>query len=106
MIYLLTREIFCELMLFLVYVDWPRVLKTIRRMIDKKTVDVFNMFTEELNFIKKEMTQKTLLLSPFHPKYSGLANQMKMLKKGIERSMAVRLQSTFLQTWLTNLHTA
>jgi dynein heavy chain len=58
-------------------------------MIDKKTVDVFAMFNDELNSIKKELTQKSVPLPASHPKFAGQAHWAKMLKKGIERSMMV-----------------
>lgn len=63
--------------------------QAIRRMIDKKTVDVFTMFNEELNSVKKELTQKSSPLYTSHPKYAGTALRGKMLKRGIERSMMV-----------------
>ena len=58
-------------------------------MIDKKTVDVYAMFNDELNSIKKELTQKSIALPASHPKFAGQAHWAKMLKKGIERSMMV-----------------
>jgi len=58
-------------------------------MIDKKTVDVYTMFIEELNTIKKELTQKLVALPASHPKYAGQAHWARMLKRGIERSMMV-----------------
>jgi len=64
-------------------------LQSIRRMIDKKTVDVYAMFNDELNAIKKELTQKLVALPASHPKYAGQAHWARMLKRGIERSMMV-----------------
>ena len=58
-------------------------------MIDKKTVDVYAMFNEELNAVKRELTQKLAPLPASHPKYSGQCMWAKMLKRGIERSMMV-----------------
>lgn len=65
-------------------------VQAIKRTIDKKTVDVYNMFGEELNAVKKELTQKSVPLPPSHPKFSGQAHWARMLKKRIERSMMVR----------------
>ena len=48
------------------------------------------MFNEELNAVKKELTQKTVPLPPAHPKFAGQAHWARMLKKRIERSMMVR----------------
>ena len=65
--------------------------QAIRRTIDKKTVDVYTMFMEELNAVKKELTQKSVPLPANHPKYAGQAHWARQLKKRIERSMMVRL---------------
>lgn len=59
-------------------------------MIDKKTVDVYAMFNDELNTIKKELMQKLVALPASHPKYAGQAHWARLLKKSIERSMTVR----------------
>ena len=58
-------------------------------MIDKKTVDVYAMFNDELNAIRKELTQKLVALPASHPKYAGQAHWARMLRRGIERSMLV-----------------
>ena len=65
------------------------LVQSIRRMIDKKTVDVYAMFNDELNTIKKELTQKLVALPASHPKHAGQAHWARMLKRGIERSMQV-----------------
>lgn len=70
--------------------------QSIRRMIDKKTVDVYAMFIDELNIIKKELTLKLVALPASHPKYAGQAHWARLLKRGIERSMTVGLFSCFL----------
>ena len=49
------------------------------------------MFNEELNAVKKELTQKSVPLPPSHPKYAGQAHWARTLKKRIERSMMVSL---------------
>jgi len=72
------------------------LLQSIRRMIDKKTIDVYAMFNDELNSIKKELTQKLVALPASHPKYAGQAHWARMLKRGIERSMTVSVSSLFL----------
>ncbi len=64
--------------------------QSIRRTIDKKTVDVFNMFNEELNAVKKELTNKSVPLHLAHPKFAGQAHWARHLKRRIERSMMVR----------------
>ena len=65
------------------------LLQAIKRTIDKKTVDVYQMFNEELNAVKKELTQKTVKLPPAHPKFAGQAHWARFLKKRVERSMGV-----------------
>ncbi len=72
------------------------ILKAIRRTLDKKTVDVFTMFNDELNAVKKELTQKTVPLPASHPKFAGQAHWARMLKKRIERSMMVNYQLIYL----------
>ena len=63
--------------------------EAIRRTLDKKTVEVYQMFNDELNQVKKELTQKTVPLPASHPKFAGQAHWARMLKKRIERSMMV-----------------
>ncbi len=66
------------------------LLQAIRRTIDKKTVDVYHLFNEELQAVKKELSQKgPKPLTPSHPKFSGVAHWARMLKKRIERGMMV-----------------
>ena len=72
-------------------------------MIDKKTVDVYAMFNDELNAIKKELTLKMVALPASHPKSAGQAHWARMLKRGIERSMAVRRHVSFLLARRTTL---
>ena len=47
------------------------------------------MFNEELNAVKKELTQKTVPPPANHPKFAGQAHWARMLKKRIERAMMV-----------------
>ena len=65
--------------------------QAIKRTIDKKTVDVFVMFNDELNAVKKELTQKTTPLPPSHPKFAGQSHWARFLKKRVERSMMVHV---------------
>jgi len=48
------------------------------------------MFNEELNAVKKELTQKSQPRSPIHPKYSGQGLWARQLKRRIERDMMVK----------------
>ena len=65
------------------------IYQSIKRTIDSKTKDVYDMFNKVLNAVKKELTQRSGPLPPGHPKYSGQAYWARMLKKRIERSMMV-----------------
>ncbi len=69
------------------------MFQAIRRTIDKKTVEVINMFNDELNAVKKELTNKSVPLPASHPKFAGQAHWARQLKKRIERSMMVRSNS-------------
>lgn len=66
--------------------------EAIRRTIDKKTVDVFALFNDELNAVKKELTMRTPagLPHPAQPRFAGSAHWSRTLKRRIERSMMVR----------------
>ncbi|PVD19154.1 hypothetical protein C0Q70_21718 [Pomacea canaliculata] len=70
--------------------------EAIRRTIDKKTVDVYLLFNEELNAVKKELTLKAVPLIPSHPKYSGAAHWARMLKRRIEKGMMIIDRAYFL----------
>ena len=65
-------------------------LQAIRRTIDKKTVEVYQLFNEELNLVKKEFNTKTVDLPPMYPHYAGSAAWARMLKRRIDRPMNVR----------------
>ena len=58
-------------------------------MIDKKTVDVYAMFNNTLNAVKKEMSLKHITLPSDLPKFAGQARWSRMLKTSIERFMMV-----------------
>nr|KAG5688710.1 hypothetical protein BaRGS_029536 [Batillaria attramentaria] len=70
--------------------------EAIRRTIDKKTVDVYTMFNDELNAVKKELTLKAVPRSPSHPKYAGSAHWARMLKRRIEKGMMIIDRAHFL----------
>ncbi|BFZ00250.1 hypothetical protein BsWGS_03289 [Bradybaena similaris] len=70
--------------------------EAIRRTIDKKTVDTFNLFNEELNAVKKELSSKDYALTPSHTKYAGSAHWARLLKNRVTRSMNVSKKSGYL----------
>ena len=57
----------------------------IRRTLDKKTVDIYNLFMEDLNVVKREITSRAIVLDHMHPQYAGAALWAKGLKRRIER---------------------
>ena len=61
------------------------IKKAIRRTIDKKTVDVYQLFMEDLNTVKREITSRNVTLDRMHPNYAGAALWAKGLKRRIER---------------------
>lgn len=63
--------------------------EAIRRTIDKKTVETYNLFLDELNAVKKEFNQHKPLIPALHPKYAGLAVWARALKKRIDRPFGV-----------------
>ncbi|CAG5134523.1 unnamed protein product, partial [Candidula unifasciata] len=70
--------------------------EAIRRTIDKKTVETFNLFNEELNAVKKELSSKKYALTPSHTKFSGSAHWARLLKNRVTRSMNALDQAHFL----------
>ena len=44
-----------------------------------------------MNSVKKEMAQKPGYLLPWQPKYGGQSLGVKLMKKGLERTIAVSL---------------
>ncbi|XP_014680873.1 PREDICTED: dynein heavy chain 2, axonemal-like [Priapulus caudatus] len=70
--------------------------ETIKRTIDKKTVQMWTLFSDELNSVKKELATKSPPLSPMHPNYAGCAHWAKALKRRIDYDMAVLDSATFL----------
>ena len=70
--------------------------QAIRRTIDKKTVDVYQRFNEELNFVKKEFNTKTPNLTPTQPKFAGAAAWARALKRRIDKPMDVINKAFYL----------
>ncbi|KAL5251273.1 hypothetical protein ACHWQZ_G016836 [Mnemiopsis leidyi] len=70
--------------------------EAIKRTIDKKTVDVYQKFNEELNLVKKEFNTKTPNLTPTQPKFAGAAAWARALKRRIDRPMDVINKAFYL----------
>ena len=52
-------------------------------------MEVYQLFNEELNLVKKEFNTKTVDLPPMYPIYAGSAAWARMLKRRIDRPMNV-----------------
>lgn len=52
---------------------------------DKKTVDIYQLFMEELNIVKREITARNAIIDQMHPQYAGAALWAKGLKRRIEK---------------------
>ena len=63
--------------------------EAIRRTIDKKTVEIYNIFLDELNAVKKEFNHHKPMIPFLHPKYAGVAVWARSLKKRIDRPFVV-----------------
>lgn len=59
--------------------------EAIRRTIDKKTVETYGLFENDLNTVKREITSRAIVLDRMHPEYSGAAMWAKGLKRRLER---------------------
>lgn len=70
--------------------------EAIRRTIDKKTVEVYQLFVDDLNTVKREITARSAILDKFHPNYAGAALWAKGLKRRIERQMLILNMAHFL----------
>ena len=51
---------------------------------------MFSLFNDELNAVKKELSNKDQPLSPCHPKYAGSAHWARLLKNRVQKGMNVR----------------
>ena len=54
-------------------------------------MEVYQLFNEELNLVKKEFNTKTVDLPPMYPNYAGSAAWARMLKRRIDRPMNVNI---------------
>ena len=67
--------------------------QSIKRVVDRRTVDLFVMFNDELNLVKKEFNRQSPSLTPFQPQYAGRATWARSLKKRIDTPMKVHIVS-------------
>ena len=64
--------------------------QTVKRVMDRRTVDLYSMFNEELNLVKKEFNRRDPALPPSQPQYAGAATWARALKRRIDAPMKVR----------------
>ena len=70
----------------------PIHTQTVKRVIDKQTVELFSMFTEELNKVKKEYSRQTCHLPPSQPSCAARATWARLLKRRIDQPMKVYIR--------------
>ena len=58
-------------------------------------MQVYSMFNEELNNVKKELSSKVTNMLPHLPKYAGSAHWARALKRRIDRPMEVKTRHLF-----------
>ena len=57
---------------------------------DRRAVDLYTMFNEELSLVKKEFTRQSPTLPPSQPRFAGVATWARALKRRIDAPMEVR----------------
>lgn len=63
--------------------------QSIKRVIDHRTVDLYALFSDELNLVKKEFTRQAPVLPASQPQHSGRASWARRLKRRIDAPMKV-----------------
>ena len=76
----------------------------IRRCIEKKTVEVYNLFVGEMNLVKQLIAKKSSPQTFAQPKYAGGGHWARFLRKRLEKQMMVRtgLDLTLADLWGRN----
>ncbi|XP_043933259.1 dynein axonemal heavy chain 2 [Protopterus annectens] len=70
--------------------------EAIKRTIDKKTVEVYALFNEELSLVNKELSKKVTHMPPQISNYAGQARWARALRHRIERPMEYLLNAHFI----------
>ncbi|KAM4675882.1 dynein axonemal heavy chain 2 [Discoglossus pictus] len=70
--------------------------EAIKRIFDKKTVQVYELFKEEIDLVNKELGKKFPVLPPHICHYAGQAHRIRTLRLRIERSMQILTNAHFL----------
>ncbi|KAK1153304.1 dynein heavy chain 2, axonemal [Acipenser oxyrinchus oxyrinchus] len=63
--------------------------EAIKRTIDKKTVDVYALYNDELSRVNREFSKKICILPAHMPQYAGQAHWARALRRRIERPMEI-----------------
>ena len=86
------------LIISLIYLSFCFVLQAIRRTVDKKTVELYNIFKYVLQTIQSIISTSSIphSLERFHPQYAGSAFWARSLKRRIERMMSFLNMAHFL----------
>ncbi|KAG8535846.1 hypothetical protein GDO81_027643, partial [Engystomops pustulosus] len=66
--------------------------EAIKRTFDKKTVQVYELFKNELDLVNKELGKKVPTVAPHMCRYAGQAHWARALKRRIDRPMQVSAQ--------------
>ena len=61
-----------------------------KRIVDRRTVDLYSMFNEELNLVKKTFSRLDPALPPSYPRFAGVATWARALKRRIDAPMKVK----------------
>ncbi|KAM4844901.1 dynein axonemal heavy chain 2 isoform 2-T2 [Thomomys bottae] len=61
--------------------------EAIKRTYEKKTVDLYMLFNNELSLVNRELNKKFPYLEPYMAQYSGLAHWVLILRRRIDRVM-------------------
>ncbi|KAM4749227.1 dynein axonemal heavy chain 2 [Rhinophrynus dorsalis] len=70
--------------------------EAIKRMFDKKTVQVYELFKEELELVNKELGKKLPTLPPHMCRLAGQAHWVRALRRRIDRSMQCISRAHFM----------
>ncbi|MGH0186895.1 UNVERIFIED_CONTAM: hypothetical protein FKN15_022868, partial [Acipenser sinensis] len=63
--------------------------EAIKHTIDKKTVDVYALYNDELSRVSRELSRKICILPAHMPQYAGQAHWARALRRRIERPMEI-----------------
>ncbi|KAF0304891.1 Dynein-1-beta heavy chain, flagellar inner arm I1 complex [Amphibalanus amphitrite] len=70
--------------------------ETIRRIFDMKTVQVFEIFADELQAVRRELSKKAFSLEPTYPYYAGQAHWAMSLVRRIQMPMEAISEAPWL----------